>query len=75
MKKVSQPIYAPIGARFSWIIGVIDSGYIQIQNIFLKKGIYNKRLRIQNGYWIYMINKKHISPCYSYSLHCKYKKN
>lgn len=75
MKRVSQPICAPIGAGFGWIIGVIDSGRIWIQNVLLRRGIHNRRLRIQNGCWTYVINKEHVSPRCSCSLHCEHEKN
>jgi len=60
---------------FGWVIGVINSGCISIQNVLLRRGIHNGRLGIQNGCWTYVINKEHVSPCCSYSLHCKHEKN
>lgn len=72
---VSQPIRTYMGAGFGWVIGVINSGCISIQNVLLRRGIHNGRLGIQNGCWTYIINKEHVSPRCFCSLHCEHKEN
>ena len=60
---------------FGWVIGVINSGCISIQNVLLSRGIHNGRLVIENECWTYVINKEHVSPRCFCSLHCGNEEN
>jgi len=60
MTKASQSICAHMSVNFDWVIDVINFNCISIQNVLLRKNIYNEHLRIQSGFWTYVINKEHV---------------
>ena len=75
MTTVSQSIRAHMSVDFDWVIDVINFDCISIQNVLLRRDIYNKRLRIQNECWTYIINKKHVSSRCFCLLHCEHEEN